>query len=61
VPRSVAFWPAWPPGEITLHDCLERVFFRCDDVEGEALASLIALQRSWTIAVERFSMINNRP
>jgi golgi phosphoprotein 3 len=56
-------------GPQTVRDWIEEIFLRRDDLEGEALASLIAQgilrhQKSkmlWIIDVERFPMVDNKP
>ena len=53
----------------TVRDWIEKIFLRRDDLEGEALASLIAKgilrhEKSkllWIIDVERFPMVDNKP
>jgi hypothetical protein len=53
----------------TVREWIEEMFLRRDDLEGEALRSLIARgilrheqsKLLWIIDVERFPMINNRP
>lgn len=53
----------------TVRDWIEEIFLRRDDLEGEALGSLIEQgilrhekgKRMWIIDVERFPMVNNRP
>ena len=53
----------------TVRDWIEALFRRNDDLEGEALASLIAQgilrleksKRLWIIDVERFPVVNHRP
>lgn len=56
-------------GEITsVRQWIEQILYRRDDLEGEALASLIQqgilrhekLKRLWIIDVERFPMVDNR-
>ncbi len=57
------------PNLTTVRDWIEELFLRRDDLEGEALGSLIAqgvlrhekTKRLWIIDVERFPMVNNRP
>jgi hypothetical protein len=57
-------------GEITsVRQWIEQILYRRDDLEGEALASLIQQgilrheksKRLWIIDVERFPMVDNRP
>lgn len=53
----------------TVRDWIEEIFHRRDDLEGEALSSLIRQgilrheksKRLWVIDVERFPMVDNRP
>src|SRR5437588_430180 len=53
----------------TVQDWIEEIFHQRDDLEGEALASLIAQgilrheksKRLWIIDVERFPMVDNQP
>jgi Golgi phosphoprotein 3 len=53
----------------TVRGWIEELFLRCRDLEGEALASLIASgllrrevsKRLWIIDVERFPLVNNVP
>jgi hypothetical protein len=60
---------AGKPQLTTVRDWIEEIYFRRDDLEGEALGSLIAqgilrhekTKRLWIIDVERFPMVNNRP
>jgi golgi phosphoprotein 3 len=57
------------PNLTTVRDWIEELFLRRDDLEGEALGSLIVqgvlrhekTKRLWIIDVERFPMVNNRP
>ena len=57
------------PQLTTVRDWIEEIFLRRDDLEGEALGSLIAQgvlrheksKRLWIIDVERFPMVNNQP
>ena len=57
------------PQLTTVRDWIEEIFLRRVDLEGEALASLIAqgilrhekTKRLWIIDVERFPMVNDRP
>lgn len=57
------------PQLTTVRDWIEEIFLRRDDLESEALASLIAqgilrhekTKRLWIIDVERFPMVNDRP
>lgn len=57
------------PAVRTVRDWIEAMFRRNDDLEGEALASLIARgilrreksKRLWIIDVERFPVVDNRP
>lgn len=57
------------PAVRTVRDWIEAMFRRNDDLEGEALASLIARgilrreksKRLWIIDVERFPVADNRP
>lgn len=57
------------PQLTTVRDWIEEIFLRRDDLEGEALASLIGqgilrhekTKRLWIIDVERFPMVNDRP
>lgn len=57
------------PQLTTVRDWIEEIFLRRDDLEGEALASLIEqgilrhekTRRLWIIDVERFPIVNNRP
>lgn len=57
-------------GEITsVRQWIEEIYYRHEDLEGEALASLIRqgilrhekTKRMWVIDVERFPMVDNRP
>ena len=60
---------AGKPQLTTVRDWVEEIFLRRHDLEGEALASLIAQgillheksKRLWIIDVERFPIVNNRP
>jgi hypothetical protein len=53
----------------TVREWIEQIFHQRDDLEGEALASLIAQgilrhensKRLWIIDVERFPLIDNQP
>lgn len=57
------------PQLTTVRDWIEEIFLRRDDLEGEALGSLIAqgilrhekTKRLWIIDVERFPLVNDRP
>jgi len=57
------------PQLTTVREWIEEIFLRRDDLEGEALGSLIAqgilchekTKRLWIIDVERFPIVNNRP
>jgi hypothetical protein len=57
------------PQLTTVRDWVEEIFLRREDLEGEALGSLIAggvlrhekTKRLWIIDVERFPMVNNKP
>jgi hypothetical protein len=60
---------AGKPQLTTVRAWIEEIFFRRDDLEGQALASLIEQgvlrheksKRLWIIDVERFPLVNNRP
>jgi hypothetical protein len=60
---------AGKPQLTTVRAWIEEIFFRRDDLEGQALASLIEqgvlrhekTKRLWIIDVERFPLVNNRP
>jgi len=60
---------AGKPHLTTVRQWIEEIFLRRDDLEGEALASLIRQgilrheksKRLWIIDVERFPMVNNVP
>jgi golgi phosphoprotein 3 len=60
---------AGKPQIVTVRDWIEQIFLRRDDLEGEALGSLISqgvlrhekTKRLWIIDVERFPMVNSRP
>jgi hypothetical protein len=57
------------PQLTTVRQWIEEIFLRRDDLEGDALGSLIQQgilrheksRRLWIIDVERFPMVNNRP
>ncbi len=57
------------PQLTTVREWIEEIFLRREDLEGEALGSLIAqgvlrhekTKRLWIIDVERFPMVNERP
>jgi hypothetical protein len=57
------------PKLTTVRDWIEELFLRRDDLEGEALGSMIAqgvlrhekTKRLWIIDVERFPMVNDKP
>jgi Golgi phosphoprotein 3 len=65
----VLAWMAGKPQLTTVRDWIEEIFLRHDDLEGEAMGSLIAqgvlrhekTKRLWIIDVERFPMVNERP
>ena len=60
---------AGEPNLTTVREWLEEIFLRKDDLEGEALQSLIAegilrhekSKLLWIIDVERFPLVNNKP
>ena len=65
----ILFRMAARPNVRTVRDWIEEIFIQRDDLEGEALHSLIAegilrheqSKLLWIIDVERFPMVNSRP